>query len=212
MKFSGSSSPDSGTNFAFNSQFSALRALERVWQIRSARLPDLSALSAILLEGFHPSTSWQWLQPFVRLGIQEDLRQRLSHESSHYVCLIASSQTEEHTHQGADLVGTVEISLRSPDVWLRGTQPYPYLSNLTVRAAWRGQGVAQQLLVASEHVALSWGFQDLYLHVLEQNYPARNLYQKAGYRLQQSDAFWYRWLPWRSPRLLLHKHLLSPLG
>jgi GNAT superfamily N-acetyltransferase len=163
-------------------------------EIRVAQLSDLWPLTDILTSSFYT-------------------QERFSTTSSFYTCLIAL-MAEPTTAHGSmrnldqNLIGTVEISIKTHYLSLTKADKLPYVSNLAVHQAWRGQGIAQQLLSASEQVVLSWGFHELCLHVLEKNYPARNLYQKVGYRLYQTDLSWDRWLPWRSSRLLLHKRLV----
>jgi ribosomal protein S18 acetylase RimI-like enzyme len=85
------------------------------------------------------------------------------------------------------LLGTVEISVKSPPLFQPWTAKYLYLSNLAVQEAYRRQGVALQLLQTCERIARDWGFRDLYLHVLENNHRAKRLYWKAGYRLQRIE-------------------------
>lgn len=186
--------------------------------IRAVQLSDLHHLSDLLTDSFHPRTGlMQWLQPLLRVGIYEDLRNRLRTPPPHYVCLAAmytgSSATSSYSSNyemsyGYEyLVGTVEMALRPAFSWHPRSQ-YLYVSNLAVRAEYRRQGIAQQLLLACERIALHWSFKDLYLHVLENNYQARNLYYKQGYCLQQIEHFFGIPLIARNRRLLLHKNLI----
>ncbi len=186
------------------------------FQIRAAQSVDLTALAEILADGFHSQDGiFGWTYPLLRLGIYEDLRNRLRSASPHYICLVAVDPAATGTSQGDDLAGTVEIAVRSTDLWQCDGNAsaknvhsrYPYLSNLAVRPIHRRRGVAQQLLLKCERVALSWGFQDLYLHVLENNHQARQLYFKLGYRLHQVDSSWSAWLLGRPRQLFLHKRL-----
>ncbi len=106
------------------------------------------------------------------------------------------------------LVGTVEMGLRSPPTWISGElRPYPYISNLAVGTEFRRQGVAQQLLISCERTALDWGVEDIYLHVLENNHQARQLYLKRGYRLHQVESSICAWLLRQPRRLFLRKNL-----
>jgi ribosomal protein S18 acetylase RimI-like enzyme len=61
--------------------------------------------------------------------------------------------------------------------------------------------------LACEQTALDWGFPDIYLHVLENNHQARQLYLKTGYQLRQIEPSYGAWLLGRPKRLLLQKHL-----
>ena len=180
--------------------------------IRTAQVRDLTTLAEILTDSFHPRTGFvRWAYPMLRLGIYEDLRNRLRSNSPHYVCLVAVADGSSVTASGEALAGTVELALRSPPSWQKGAYQYPYISNLAVRKSCRRLGVAKQLLLACERTSLEWGFQDLYLHVLENNHQARQLYLKAGYQLRQVEPSYGAWLFGHPKRLFLHKHL-TPTG
>ncbi|MDY6939302.1 MAG: GNAT family N-acetyltransferase [Cyanobacteriota bacterium] len=172
--------------------------------IRTIRDRDVRELADILTESFHPGGGIaRWMRPFLRLGIYEDMRHRLRTPSHHYVCLVAQGGSFE----GERLVGMVELTLRSSLVWCVPSHQYPYISNLAVRAEHRRQGVAWQLLMTCEQIAREWGFTDLYLHVLEDNHQARQLYAKLGYIPVQVEDTWESWLLGRSRRLFLRKNL-----
>lgn len=190
-------------------------------QIRAAKPDDLSYLAEILANSFHSRGGiGGWFYPLFRLGIYEDLRYRLQSSSPHYVCLVGiykdsrlddSQEMRRKTIVAQErdlLVGTVEMSLRSTSPWqFYNSSGYPYLSNLAVQFEYRRQGVARQLLLACEQTALKWGYQDLYLHVLENNHKARGLYSQLGYRLHQVDSNWACLLLGKPRQLLLHKRL-----
>ncbi|HEY9747424.1 MAG TPA: GNAT family N-acetyltransferase [Allocoleopsis sp.] len=184
------------------------------FSVRVAQLTDLTGLTDILADSFHSRAGFRdWLYPLLRLGIYEDLRNRLRSAAPDYVCLVAvrtASETERPAANPSDnLIGTVEMALRPFHLFQFHPSKHLYLSNLAVRAEYRRQGVAYHLLTACESIALSWGFQDIYLHVLENNYQARRLYLKTGYKLQQADPSWSAWLLRQPRRLLLHKHLAA---
>ncbi|XGV99698.1 MAG: N-acetyltransferase family protein [Leptolyngbya sp. BL-A-14] len=174
--------------------------------VRPAQLHDLAELVEILSGSFYPHTGvMRWFLPILRIGVYEDLRYRLrSSLPSDYVCLVAVMALPEGQ---TNLAGTVEMSLRSTTPFQLRSLPYPYLSNLAVRLDARRQGVAQKLLAACETIALDLGFQDLYLHVLEDNQQARQLYTKAGYQTKQTDSLWPCWFLGYPRKLLLHKRL-----
>lgn len=178
--------------------------------IRTAQVRDLTTLADILTDSFHPRTGLvRWAYPMLRLGIYEDLRNRLRSNSPHYVCLVAVADGSTVTDSSEVLAGTVEIALRSSPSWQPRASQYPYISNLAVKKSCRRQGVARQLLLACERISLEWGFPDLYLHVLENNHQARQLYLKAGYQLGQVEPNYSSLLFGRPKRLFLHKHLAS---
>lgn len=176
------------------------------FHIRAAQVEDLNTLAEILADSFHFQNGvFGWAYPFLRLGIYEDLRTRLRSNSPDRICLVA---LERATKTGGDkLVGTVEMALRSTEPFARPRSRYPYLSNLAVRSSDRRRGVAKQLLLNCERVALEWRFQDLYLHVLENNHHARQLYFNLGYRLHKVDSSWNGWLLGKPRQLFLHKQL-----
>lgn len=198
--------------------------------VRAAEPTDLEALAELLADCFHDRVGWfGWLHPFFRMGIYEDLRIRIRRSPGEYRCWVAL-QGPDHSsplgpgsppapeaanlqHPGVvanDLVGTVELSARSsmPLGWNGGR--YPYIANLAVRPDCRRQGVAQQLLAACEATAQEWGFQEIYLHVLDDNRAARRLYERLGYRSAPAIAPPLP-LPWSftfgPQRLFLHKRL-----
>ncbi|MBE9127661.1 GNAT family N-acetyltransferase [Coleofasciculus sp. LEGE 07092] len=178
--------------------------------IRTAQDLDLTALAKILADSFHPRKGFlRWVHPILRLGIYEDLRNRLRGSSPHYTCFVAVTATSGVAHPVEKLTGTVEVALRSSPSWQFPNRRYPYISNLAVKKSCRRQGIAQQLLLECERKSLEWGFADIYLHVLEDNYQARQLYLKMGYKLRQIEPNCSVWLLPRPKRLFLHKPLTS---
>jgi ribosomal protein S18 acetylase RimI-like enzyme len=176
--------------------------------IQIAQYPDLKELADILTQSFHPLEDWlHWLYPIIQKGIHEDLRHRFREPLSRYLCLAALNKGDVTSDQPSKIVGTVEITLQTRLPWQSGPKQYLYLSNLAVSHQSRRQGIAQKLLAACEQVALDWKYQSLFLHVLENNYPARNLYQKAGYQLHQYEPEWSLRLFKLRRRLLLQKKL-----
>jgi ribosomal protein S18 acetylase RimI-like enzyme len=162
-----------------------------------------------------------YARPFLQLSIYEDLRNRIRSKGQNYLCLVAFLVRDTQPTQGLsaigeqNLVGTVEISVRSrngTDVisfhsWQLDSFEYVYLCNLAVDENYRRLGVAQKLLYSCERQVLEWGFCDLYLHVLENNYTARRLYYRAGYRLQEVQWTWGSLLLGQPRKLFLHKHI-----
>lgn len=171
--------------------------------IRTAVRQDVRALADVLTDSFHPPEGLMfWVQPFLRLGIYEDLRARLRANTPQYHCFTATLGTT------GLVIGTVEIAVR-PLYWGAYQVDYPYISNLAVHPDYRRRGVARQLLLNCEPKALEWGFQAIYLHVLDRNRPARKLYKSLGYHTEESwpaSGFTL----WQSQRLLLYKTLMSP--
>jgi len=186
----------------------ALAADVSHFTIRKAQVQDLASLAEMLTDSFHSQTGIMgWAYPVLRLGIYEDLRNRLRSTAPHYVCLVALAVVSGVGGSREELAGTVEIALRSPSSWQPRRSQYPYVSNLAVSKSCRRRGVAKQLLLACEQTASDWGFPDIYLHVLENNHQARQLYLKTGYQLHQIEPSYGAWLLGRPKRLLLQKHL-----
>jgi ribosomal protein S18 acetylase RimI-like enzyme len=173
---------------------------ESILQIRPACREDVAAISELLVREFQLYPLEQpWLTPWIRLGIQTDLQQRLKIQQ--YACLVAVNAAQE-------IVGTVEVSYRFPLPWQHDHPPYPYLSNLAVRSTQRQQGIATQLIAASEQLVQHWQGQSLYLHVMANNFAARQLYLKAGYIIHHVSDEWMSWFG-AVPRLFLHKRLAT---
>ncbi len=176
------------------------------YQIRSAEVGDLSQLADVLTSSFYPPLGWQrWFYPVIRLGIYEDLKQRLQTPQRHYRCWAAIAT---HATQRDQVVGTVEMSCRRYALWMLHQPRQIYLSNLAVQVEYRRQGVARRLLEASERQALAWGFREVYLHVMADNAQARRLYQRMGYQVQQIENNLFAFLNPQPPRLLLKKVLV----
>ncbi len=176
----------------------ATRTTSMTVPIRRAIPADGYAIADLLVREFRLYPPGQaWLLPVMRFGIQTDVLQRL-HVSRH-ACLVATNAAQA-------IVGTVEVGYRAALPWQFDQLPYPYLSNLAVRSGDRGQGIAQQLIAASEGWVQQWQGQDLYLHVMADNVAARQLYLKSGYLIHHSHDEWPTWFG-AAPRLFLHKRL-----
>ncbi|PZV17369.1 MAG: GNAT family N-acetyltransferase [Pseudanabaena sp.] len=174
-------------------------------------------MSDILTESFYRNSDYQvnFLQrcftdlvyPLLRYGIMLDLGSRFDDKSSCYACLVATHPTNKF-----QAIASLEICMRYVPVkpyrefWLgRDMQQYPYVFNLAVHPQWRRRGVAKQLLLAAEKTVKQWGFSRLYMHVLEDNQPARSLYERIDYRLHSQEGMVNYWLLGRPKKLLLLK-------
>jgi len=191
------------------------QATSSCFHIRLARLHDVFSLAHILATSFYfenqnKFTSLpKWLYPLICWSIALDLKIRLLDLSPNYACLVSESKVQA--------IATLELSLRniphsksgrSWDNWGNWqTSPYPYIANLAVHPQWRRQGVAAELLKSVEQTAIKWGFRQIYLHVLENNQPARQLYHSLGYQLYRVDPEFSFWQIGKPRRLLLKKSL-----
>ncbi len=175
--------------------------------IRSAIPKDIKPLSQVLTESFHSSQGMMaWVSPLLKLGLYEDLRTRLNHHSPSYLCLVAII-TNSNNYE--EIVGTAELSVRSSFPWLsQSPEPnYPYISNLAVKPSCRRQGIARQLLLCCEQTARNWGYNQVALHVLENNDQAQQLYFKNGYQLHRFESTLGSWFFGQPRRLFLNKHI-----
>ena len=172
--------------------------------IRPAKLEDVRELTEVLVYGFYQFPEiLGWVYSLLRLGIYEDLRNRLSSQSPFYCCLIAVAIDSQGKRS---IVGTVEISIRYPSVWSLDSQ-FPYISNLAVKPDFRRQGVGKKLLAECEQMARNWGYHETRLHVLKSNEAAKQLYIHHGYKIDRSQSTWNEIFMIPSQRLLLSKQL-----
>jgi ribosomal protein S18 acetylase RimI-like enzyme len=187
--------------------------------VRSAQQQDLAALAEVLASSFHGQEGILGVfYPLLRMGIYEDLRSRLRNQPPQYACLVAlraMGAGQANLHQlvrgagvGDQPVGTVELSARSAQIWQSRRGSYLYLSNLAVQPEYRRHGVAQQLLQACEEMAIAWGYENIYLHVLENNLAARRLYRRSGYQLHEVETSLGAWL-WGQPKQLFLRKVLK---
>jgi ribosomal protein S18 acetylase RimI-like enzyme len=177
-------------------------------QIRVATPDDLINIAQIVAESFHSQEGlWGWAFPLLRLGIYEDLRHRLKFPTPYHICLVAVDAATEDQK----IMGTIEMGVRLSDAWASVNPGFPYLSNLAVHPSYRRLGVGSSLLTRCEQVSQEWGFQDLYLHVLENNHHARQLYFKLAYRVYKVESSWDTLFFNRSRQILLHKHIQKEL-
>lgn len=171
------------------------------YRIRAIQPQDLQEIAEILVDSFPLYPSFlPWLRSIIRVGIYEDLRSRTRSSMANYACLVAI----DTMHQDEIIVGTVEVGLRTSNPWQPRTSQYVYLSNLAVSQKFRRQGVAQQLLLSCEPYVRTWGYRNLYLHVLETNHAAKQLYFKLGYRLEEIQPSW-DWFLGSPRRMFLRK-------
>jgi ribosomal protein S18 acetylase RimI-like enzyme len=175
------------------------------FQILAATTDDLIGVAHIIAESFHGHDGfWGWAFPLIRFSIYEDLKHRLSSPAPHHICLVA---VDISTASNPRLVGTVELNVRFNDSWGHTGKSFPYLSNLAVHPQYRRHGVASHLLSTCEKFSHEWGFHDLYLHVLEDNHQAQQLYFKLGYKVHKLESSWNTFLFGGSRQILLHKHV-----
>ncbi len=172
--------------------------------IYPAAIKDTRGLGEVLAYSFYDFPDYLgWIYPLLQFTISEDLRYRLRTASPVYCCLVASFN---HLQGEAAIAGTAEITLRSPGFWSNNIQ-YPYISNLAVKEKYRRRGIGSQLLHKCEEIALDWGYQEIRLHVLNENDTAKRLYTRNNYQICQIEPSWQQFCFDNSTRLLLTKIL-----
>lgn len=124
----------------------ALMPIASHFTIRTAQQQDLTLLAEILTDSFHSCQGMlRWVYPILRLGIYEDLRNRIRTSSPHYACLVAVATISGVSGARERVVGTVELSMRHLSPWRSNASQYPYISNLAVSKSCRRQGGSSRI-------------------------------------------------------------------
>ncbi len=178
--------------------------ITKVLKVRPLQSTDVARAAAVISDSFQIGMFWGgWLQPLFRIGIQEDLRNRLNVQApDQAVCLVAATGT-----QARDVVGTIEISARSSMYDPSINKRYLYISNLAVDHNYRRLGIGRELVTQCEAIAKTWGFMAIYLHVMADNLAGQDLYAQLGFEVLSSDQPWHILPGLRSQRLFLRKRL-----
>ncbi|KAL6897320.1 hypothetical protein ACP4OV_007016 [Aristida adscensionis] len=129
-----------------------------------------------------------------------------------YACLVA--EDVEATMQLSlapfeKIVGVVDCTVQDEqDILknLQGADEYFYVSGIAVLPSFRRRKVGTALLKACEALALQWRHRFMALRAYEDDYGARGLYSKAGYRVVSRDPDWVTWIG-RRRRVLMIKEL-----
>ncbi len=181
-------------------------------EIRPVKENEIHYVADIITRSFHFDRGWMaWFTPLFKIGIAEDLRNRLRtrvpsalhSKPQQQVCSIALCIDREQSH----ISGTVEVGVRTAERYRQNHHRYVYLSNLAVSKDFRRRGVAQKLIERCEQQTVEWGYTEIHLHVMGKNERGRNLYQKLGYEVVSSELVWSI-IPWHRPeRLFLRKQL-----
>jgi ribosomal protein S18 acetylase RimI-like enzyme len=172
------------------------------FQIRLAQQRDVLKISHILVTSFYRKCP-SWLYPVAVWSLSLDLGIRILESGYHYACLVCDVNYEA--------IATLEVSLKpipTSNSWFNyHASPQPYIANVAVHPQWRRQGAAFRLLTSVEQKVRSWGFKNIYLHVISSNQEALNLYQLLGYQVYKVDPE-FTLNPFNtSKRLLLQKVL-----
>jgi ribosomal protein S18 acetylase RimI-like enzyme len=180
--------------------------------VRAVQEDEIQYVADIITRSFHFDRGWKaWFTPLFRIGIAEDLRHRLRacaasslrNKPQQQICSIALYGNIGQTQ----VVGTIEVGVRTAH-----DRPHPYryvyISNLAVSRDFRRRGVARELLSHCEQLCKSWGYSELYLHVMSDNHRGLSLYHKIGYEVVSTELVW-SWFPWwhRPERISMCKKL-----
>ena len=197
-------------------------------EIRPVREDEIHCVADIITRSFHFDRGWMaWFTPLFKIGIAEDLRNRLRtrvpsalhSKPQQQVCSIAlcivgvrgasacAEASPVENREQSYISGTVEVGVRTAERYRQNHHRYVYLSNLAVSKDFRRRGIAQKLIESCEQQTVEWGYTEIHLHVMGNNERGRNLYQKLGYELVSSEFVWSI-IPWHRPeRLFLRKQL-----
>jgi len=86
--------------------------------IRSATADDINKIAEVLTYSFHSFNRFMcWLYPLMKMGIAEDLRDRIYKNDPHYRCFIAENEHKK-------IIGTVELSLKTNYNYLTRKKQY----------------------------------------------------------------------------------------
>jgi ribosomal-protein-alanine N-acetyltransferase len=92
------------------------------------------------------------------------------------------AQAERHeAWAGEELVGLIASYCNRPEAGA-------YISNVSLLPAWRGQGVADELLRRCLQQARQLGLQQAALHLHRDNHPAQALYRRHGFQPGLADG------------------------
>ncbi|MGK9175085.1 GNAT family N-acetyltransferase [Yokenella regensburgei] len=126
--------------------------------IRAAELKDIPSLKRLFLQlGYKPDSA--------------NLEQRISEQHDRLCTLVAVSENE--------VCGVIVINFIMP---VHEDSLWALVSALVIDESARGQGVGQQLLIASEHIAALKKCSQIELSSSEKRVKAHNFYEKNGYK------------------------------
>ena len=181
--------------------------------VRHAQLDDVSSISELLTLSFTDFNGFTfWTYPLYKLGISTELRSRfkeqLAKEKSDRdsYCLVAVQISNVDKQISQEIVGTVELSVRTRSSWHNHSQ-YAYIANLAVNENNRRQGIASKLLAKCEQIAQERNLSEISLHVLASNEIGQKLYEKNGYDVKQIETDLYSLFVTSKRRVMMGKEL-----
>ncbi|XP_071732076.1 GCN5-related N-acetyltransferase 10, chloroplastic [Rutidosis leptorrhynchoides] len=182
------------------------------WQVRRMDEKDdeMRSVANIQAEAFYEpvilfnDVFFQFFQAEVLSGLLYRLK---NSPPDRYACLVAESIASDN-EENRQMVGVVDLMVfrdQSVLVHLSGADEYLYVSGIAVLRNFRRKKVASALLKACEMVAIIWGYKYLVLRAYEDDFGARNLYMRAGYKIVSGDPVWTTSWIGRRRRILMIK-------
>ncbi|PIN09294.1 Peptide alpha-N-acetyltransferase [Handroanthus impetiginosus] len=168
------------------------------WQVRRMveTEEEMRKVTDVQAEAFHEpvflfNDLFFW---FFKAEVFSGLRYKLRNSPpDRYACLVAEPKTNDPHKSQKEFAGVVDVTVLREDSVLQhlpGMEEFLYVSGIGVLNKFRRQGVATTLLKACDMLSSRWGFEYLALRTYEDDYVARKLYSKAGYRVVSADPPW----------------------
>ena len=184
----------------------ALLASLPAWSVRTADISgDMRSVACLCIDEFEslplpllPFPGWKEKAREEAVSKWITSRQALLSGSQPHALLVAMRNQAEagRYFEGVDdgLLGFAEVGLlpAPPEKTEQGHEApvapaspelYPYLANLAVKAGARRLGLGKALVVSSEGKATELGYSRMYIKVDRDNFDARRLYDRNGYKL-----------------------------
>lgn len=157
--------------------------------LRLAQPEDVATIAGLLTQTFYSQSGWRSLfSPIFKMGLCYDISARLQIPNlDKYQCWIAEVP-QAHPTEFKEIVGTVEVSLRSLSLTNLFLPTQAYISNLAVKETYRRQGIGKTLVAKCEKAAQSWKQSNIFLHVRSENTTALSLYQQLGYDVSPQQS------------------------
>ncbi|KAK4256295.1 hypothetical protein QN277_009180 [Acacia crassicarpa] len=186
---------------------------ENGWRVRRLVEKDEEIRNAanVQAEAFHVPVSL--LNPLFFVFFQAEVLAGLLYKLKNsprdrYACLVAEADTNSSSKQ---IVGVVDVTAMREENVLQHLPPqapqYLYISGIAVSSNFRRKKVATALLKACDVLSGMWGFDYLALRAHEDDWGARNLYSKAGYKVVSRDPPWLSTWIGKKCRVLMIKQI-----
>ncbi|KAI9084701.1 hypothetical protein K1719_033345 [Acacia pycnantha] len=186
---------------------------ENGWRVRRLVEKDEEIRNAanVQAEAFHVPVSL--FNPLFFLFFQAEVLAGLLYKLKNsprdrYACLVAEADTNSSSKL---IVGVVDVTALRDENVLQHLPPqaleYLYISGIAVSSNFRRKKVATALLKACDVLSVMWGCDYLALRAHEDDWGARNLYSKAGYKVVSRDPPWLSTWIGKKCRVLMIKQI-----